>query len=66
MKKILLTLALTCLSISAFAGVRFGTDRPFNWYYHNSYQYYYPRHHYQPQSSCSWIYTNGAYVYYCN
>lgn len=46
------------------ARVYLGDRRPFNWYYHYDYQYYYPRHH--RQDSCYWIYSNGAYIYSCS
>ncbi len=45
------------------AGISHGERRPFNWYYPNRFEYYYPRHH---QDSCNWIYSNGAYSYKCN
>lgn len=47
------------------AGVQFGQERPFNWYYPYSYRYYTPHRDYGSRS-CYWYYTNGAYVYTCN
>lgn len=43
--------------------VQYGQTRPFNWYYHESFEYYYPRHRFH--GSCQWYYSDGSYRYYC-
>jgi hypothetical protein len=51
------------------AAVRYGSQRPFSFYYPYSYQYYTPHKSYSKSyygsSSCYWRYMNGSYVYFC-
>jgi hypothetical protein len=53
-------------------GVRYGTERPFSFYYPYNYQYYTPSKRYNSSKgyygsgSCYWRYTNGSYLYYCH